>query len=40
MLGLSVYEADGLLKEYGVEGYLTIEELNEQRAALDALSGK
>lgn len=40
MLGISVYEADGLIKENGIEGQLTLEELNEQRQTLDALLGK
>lgn len=40
MLGISVYEADGLLKQYGVEGQLSLTELDEQRAAFDALLGK
>jgi len=40
LLGLSVYEADGFLKEHGVESLLTSEFLAEQKAALDALLGK
>ncbi len=39
MLGISVYEADGILKKYGVEGQLSLAELDEQRAAFDALLG-
>ena len=40
MLGVSVYEADGVLKKYGVQGQLSLAELDEQRAAFDALLGK
>jgi len=35
-----VYAADGFLKEHGVESLLTSEDLAEQKAALDTLSGK
>lgn len=37
LLGLSVYEADGFLKAHGVPAGLTLEELQRQRVALDAL---
>jgi len=40
LLGLSVYEADGFLKERGIESLLTSEDLEEQRTALNALLGK
>ena len=39
-LGISVYEADGMLKRYDVEGQLSLAELDEQRAGFDALLGK
>lgn len=37
LLGLSVYEADGFLKSHGVPAGLTRDDLDRQRAALDAL---
>lgn len=40
MLGISVYEADGILKQHGIESSLTRDDLNEQRAALDSLLGQ
>ncbi len=35
MLGLSVYQADGLLKQHGVEVPYTIADFEQDRAALD-----
>jgi predicted HTH domain antitoxin len=35
MLGLSAYQADGLLKQHGVEVPCTIADFEQDRAALD-----
>jgi predicted HTH domain antitoxin len=40
LLGMSVYEADGFLKSHGVPAAITLDELREQTAALDALLSK
>ena len=40
LLEISVYEADGFLKEHGVGSLLTSADMDEQRAALDTLLGK
>lgn len=40
LLGCSIYEADGFLKERGVEALLTAAVIEEQRSALEALVGK
>ncbi|MEP7270142.1 MAG: UPF0175 family protein [Acidobacteriota bacterium] len=40
LLECSVYDAHGILKGRGVEGFITAEEIEQQRAALEALIGK
>ncbi|MEK6410776.1 MAG: UPF0175 family protein [Acidobacteriota bacterium] len=40
LLGVSVYEADGFLKALGVPAGLTLDELEQQRVALDNLLGQ
>lgn len=40
LLGVAVYEADGFLKAHGVPAGLTLEELEQQRVALDTLLSK
>jgi predicted HTH domain antitoxin len=37
LLGLSVYEADGFLKAHDVANEISLDDLREQTAALDAL---
>jgi predicted HTH domain antitoxin len=37
LLAISVYEADGFLKSHGVPAGTTLDELQQQTAALDAL---